>query len=536
MPCTSPADGAQARWCATIAAALAAGGCAAAVACPGLRNSPLLFALERAFGARCLTHWDERAAAFHALGMARALGRPVAVCVTSGTAAANLLPAACEADASRAPLVLLTANRPRALHGWGAPQTMPQAGLFGPFAELVELPEAQDDEGLRARLAQRLRRAVAEARRPLHLEVPLGEPEAACAPPPALAPLARAEQRAAPTRLPELPRAARGVIVAGPRPAVPAAWAAALAAATGFPVLADLASGLRRPGMPGLVRCPEARYGDPPAAPELIVRLGPPPLSRAGHEWLARQRCPQLLIGDARDDWVAAATHLLGEPGPELLDALGAALGPAPEGWAARWQTGAAEAEGWHPTAVADLAWRHADADLVWVGNSMAVRDLDLVAGPSARTVLAHRGLAGIDGTLAAAAGACRAAGARTLCLLGDLAALHDLSSLALAVGLPLTVVIINDGGGGIFDRFPVAALPGYRQLVRCDHAWDFAHAAAQFGLPYARCRSPEELRAALAEANAQPGASVIECPVHGADARGGRARALAAALQSAPG
>ncbi|MCS6969903.1 MAG: 2-succinyl-5-enolpyruvyl-6-hydroxy-3-cyclohexene-1-carboxylic-acid synthase [Planctomycetes bacterium] len=519
-----------ADWCADIAAALRAGGCRAVVGCPGRRNAPLLIALAEAFVERCHSHWDERGAAFYALGMARAWEAPVAVCTTSGTAVANLLPAVCEAAACRAPLVLLTADRPPAVHGWAAPQTMPQTGIFGAFAEGIALPEPTAERATRQRVQQRIARAVADAARPLHINVPLGEaaapPAAADAALPAVAALATIRRGEPPPRGPF----ARGVIVAGPRRAVPVDWAAQLAAATGYPVLADALSGLRHPAVPGLVACPEARCLRPPADPDVIVRLGPPPLARSSFEWLARQDCPQLVIGDDRDDWLACATHRLGEPTPELLTALCERLGRAPPEWRAQWQTAPVRVSGWHPTAVAALAWQATAHDLVWVANSMAVRDLELVATVSTRRILCHRGLSGIDGTLAAFCGASRAHDGRGLCLLGDLAALHDLNSLALAAELRATIVVINDGGGGIFDRFPLAQSRHHRRMVRTEHRWQFAGAAAQFGLAYAACRRPEELLAALAADSA--GSRLIECDVRGSPAIAARQAALASALQ----
>jgi len=165
----------NAWWGRHLAEGLDRAGCRHVVLCPGSRNSPLLFALATVFAGRLTTHWDERGAAFFALGMAKAERAPVAVCVTSGTAAANLLPAVCEADAAGVPLVLLTADRPPELHGCGAPQTMTQTGLFGVFADEVVIGEAAAEDAALQRLRTGIA-AVANARRPVHLNVPLRDP------------------------------------------------------------------------------------------------------------------------------------------------------------------------------------------------------------------------------------------------------------------------------------------------------------------------------------------------------------------------
>jgi 2-succinyl-5-enolpyruvyl-6-hydroxy-3-cyclohexene-1-carboxylate synthase len=138
--------------------------------------------------------------------------------------------------------------------------------------------------------------------------------------------------------------------------------------------------------------------------------------------------------------------------------------------------------------------------------------------------VLCNRGLNGIDGTIASFLGASR--GRRGICLVGDLACLHDLNSLALSGGEG-AIVVLNNGGGAIFDFLPVAQVAGYRQLVRTDHELDFAHAAAQFRLPYARCADAASLVAALR----RPGLSLIECDLRGSDGVAAHRAALASAM-----
>ena len=276
--------------------------------------------------------------------------------------------------------------------------------------------------------------------------------------------------------------------------------------------------------MPHLVACPDALYARPPASPDVIIRIGPPPLTRSGYEWLARQRCPQIVLGGPRnDDFIYTATQRLVDPDRAAIDRLIAALGRADPAWTALWQNRLPVTSGWNATA-ATVVVCAAPCDLLWLASSMPVRDANLVLPPGERRVLCNRGLNGIDGTIASFLGACR--GRRGLCLVGDLACLHDLNSLALTDGAAGAIVVLNNGGGGIFDFLPVSQVEGYRQLVRTDHDFDFAHAAAQFRVPYARCGNAAALSAALQ----RPGLGLIECDLRGSDGVGAHRTALGTA------
>lgn len=179
-----------------------------------------------------------------------------------------------------------------------------------------------------------------------------------------------------------------------------------------------------------------------------------------------------------------------------------------------------AAVSGWNESAVYAAACSADGFPLLWLASSMPVRhaNLHLAAGAVAQRVFSSRGVNGIDGTIASFLGACRAAAQRGLCLVGDIAMLHDLNSLALADGSCGAVVVVNNGGGAIFDALPVAQVTGYRRLVRTDHDYDFAHAAAQFRLPYRRCADPDQLRAALDEAHHAEAMLLIECDLRGLD------------------
>ena len=277
------------------------------IVCPGSRSTPLALALRAHPGMRVRVLADERAAGFFAVGLARAAGRPTGVLVTSGTAAANLLPAAVEATLGRVPIVLLTADRPPELRDRGAPQAIDQVRLFGVHAKWsAELPLLDGTPETRRHARSVAGRAVATARAgpagAVHVNLPFREPlvpdgdlvphgvaeddptrpftEVVAGPrtlaPPAMAGLAR-----------RLAGASRGLIMAGPQddPDLPAALAR-LADATGFPILADALSGVRcgrhdrsHVIARGDLLCRPGAWRDA-HLPDLVIRFGAFPTSR----------------------------------------------------------------------------------------------------------------------------------------------------------------------------------------------------------------------------------------------------------------
>ena len=575
----SPTSLANVRAALTLLGALRRGGLTHGVLCPGSRSAPLAVAaaLLEPGGLRLHTAIDERSAAFFALGLGRASGQPAAVITTSGTAVANLLPAAVEADFGSVPLLLLTADRPARLKGCGANQSVNQeVFLAGSCRWLGE----GDPEGLAAMSPAELDalagQALAAARGdgagrsagPVHLNLPFDEPlhadgtdlsrlAAALAgeppPPPASGALAtRAGRPACPvsqagasTALdPDRP----GVVVAGPWRGAPAAWPAHVEALrrwqrrSGWPVLADALSGLR--GLPDLetvtaydLMLPEHSGGDGPApgGDRQVLRLGPLPASRRLQRWLAAQGGAQVLVseGDGR-----------------RLDPLGMVRGQASAGlavWLAEQPpaSGAGEASG----ASLSLAgrWRRAEAGVqalldkelagengepalarrlsrllpaglpVLLANSSPVRDWESFADPTAppRPMHGFRGASGIDGTLSSACGLAEALGALVL-VSGDLALLHDANGWLWRpqLGGRLTVVLIDNGGGGIFEQLPIRTQPAaamdFERLFAMPQPVDPLALAAVHGVPGRRLQNLKDLEGALAWALAQPLALLV--------------------------
>jgi len=537
---------------------LVRGGVREAVLSPGSRSAPLAFALHRADAAGALrlhVRIDERSAAFLALGLAKASGRPVPVVTTSGTATANLHPAVLEAAQAHVPLLLLTADRPPELRGTGANQTVDQVKLYGSavrlFAE-VGTPEARPGQVAYWRsLACRALAAAAgdagTAPGPVHLNLALREPlvpdEADDWPEtldgrPGSAPWTARVPPAATAPQDDLP--ARTVVVLGD--ATPARTAAALrlAEARGWPVVAEPSASAG--DATTLVPAAELVLGVPgwTAAhlPDRVLVVGRPTLSRAVGRLAAG--APSDVVGEA-GDWSdpprSAGRVLPGVPVP-------AGDPDVDPGWRAAWQAAgrAAEqavaatlsAQGGLPEPVVAREVLRAAGDLLVVGSSKPVRDLFL-AGPRAGVrVLANRGAAGIDGTVSTAVGAALAHGGPTYALLGDLTFLHDANGLVIGPGEPrpdLTVVVVSNDGGAIFGTLEQGGeehAEAFERVFGTPHGVDLGALCAATRTPYALAADLDGLRAALAPA---PGLRVVEVRTDRAQAAelDGRLRAAVA-------
>ena len=554
--------------------ALVGGGVHDAVVCPGSRSTPLALALRAHPAITVRVLLDERSAGFFALGLAKAARRPVAVLTTSGTAAANLLPAAVEASLGRVPLILLTADRPAELRDRGAAQAIDQVHLFGSHAKwFAELPlldgEAVTARHVRSVGARAVATAVAGPAGPVHVNVPFREPLVPDGP---LGPLDGEESTTAimgsrllagedVERLAQrLASVERGLILAGPQddPAFPAA-VGRLAAALDWPILADPLS---------LVRCGPhdrarvvargdqlLRPGPWRAAhvPGLVLRFGASPTSKPVLTLLEEERPAQVVVdgdGGWRDPAILPTTFVHADASGTALalaDALGARerrsgggrLRPIPargHGWLDGWlladraadralrfwlarTTEAGESFEGAPFAhVADLL---PDGGIVWAGSSMPVRDMDawLPASPRAIRPLASRGANGIDGVVSAALGAA-STGVPTVLVIGDVALLHDLSGLVAAtrLGVAATIVVVNNDGGGIFSFLPQATavrpdagLPThFEELFGTPHGIELGPLVAALGAEH-RAVAPAELRPALEASVGAPGLRVIE-------------------------
>jgi 2-succinyl-5-enolpyruvyl-6-hydroxy-3-cyclohexene-1-carboxylate synthase len=549
------------RRAAALLDGLAAAGLAAVVISPGSRSTPLALAAARCSALCTYVVADERSAAFFALGLARASGRPSAVIATSGSAPAHWLPAVIEACEDEQPLLLLSADRPPELLQCGANQATDQARLFAAHARgLFALPA--DASASHARdVGRRAAAACLWPRRgPAHVNAAFREPlvpaDASRCGPWTPGPLAmHVPARVTPDLAAVASAAARlggrrGAILVGRLPPGDPVAAAmvTLARALDCAIIADPLSGVRAGHDPDArILCAADAFLRDPAAPvpDWLIRVGMPPVSRHVEHWATR--CPETLLLAATPAWTdpqrSASNVLLGDPAATaaVLTAAAGRAGLKAARWDALDQHEAAALR-----ALAALAAPPAEAALVraiaaaapadtplFIANSLAVRDFDsfLPRRAAPLAVYANRGVSGIDGNLSTAAGIVAAAGRPGIAVLGDLALFHDLNALSLCRDRPLVLVVINNGGGAIFGQLAQAELPEFERLWLTPQALDIGRAAALFDLAHARLDLAANLEEALAAALAAGRPAVLEYVVDRAASHAGRRAWWAAAI-----
>jgi 2-succinyl-5-enolpyruvyl-6-hydroxy-3-cyclohexene-1-carboxylate synthase len=522
----------NALWAWTLAETLVREGLELTVICPGSRSAPLAFAFGRHERLEALPMLDERSAAFFALGAAKRSGKPVALVCTSGTAAANFLPAVIEARESRVPLLVLTADRPPEMRDCHSGQTIDQVKLYGSYPNWyaeVAVPEARPE--MLAYLRQTIRHAWERCSwpfaGPVHLNLPFRDPlpplpqagfespsidwETFFAAPAGQAPKVEAIGPDEPP-FADLPGTERGVIVAGPaQPADAEGYCRAVAKisqALGWPVLADALSPLRNYAAlnPRLVTSYDALLRSPrlaqALAPERIISLGALPASKALRGWMessGAMLCYADFAGRDLDALRGRSSHWRGG-----VEALARAVGSeaAPESdYALQWMNADRAAGGLVRKTVADgevpfegkgslLLSRHLpEGTPLFVASSMPARDMDFFWEPGDRRIQPcfSRGANGIDGTLSTALGLAHR-NRPTVLLTGDLALLHDTNGFLAAAELKgsLTIVVINNDGGGIFEMLPVAAFePTFERYFATPQRVDFSKLSLAYGIEH---------------------------------------------------
>jgi 2-succinyl-5-enolpyruvyl-6-hydroxy-3-cyclohexene-1-carboxylate synthase len=549
-----------------------------AVICPGSRSTPLVLALRMHPGTRTWLAIDERAGAFFALGIAKASRRAAAILGTSGTAAVNFAPAVVEAHEGRVPLLLLTADRPPELRDRAAPQTIDQDHLYGRYAKwYAELPVPEDSRVMEAHLRGVVGRAVSTTldapAGPVHLNLPFREPLVpegsllpadetfeADASAPALERGGRSYARVVsgvrtlpPPELASLARsvgtARRGLIVCGPLDVPGFAGAVTrLAAATGFPILADALANVRlgpddRSHVVGrfdvLLRSGPFRAAH---VPDLVLRFGGTPTSKALVQALQADGAPQVAVDDGgwTEPTLLPVTMVRAEPAAlasALADGIPAAGTRAhgPDGaWLESWLRAdrvadstirdrlAALDEPFEGAVFAELEGRLPDGTLLLAGNSMPVRDMDayLSGGSAAVRTLGNRGANGIDGVMSTALGAAAVHDGPVLLVVGDLSFLHDLNALVAARlhGSSLTVVLVNNDGGGIFsflpqattDRSDVGLPQHFEELFGTPHGIEIGRVVTALGAEHRRLECGT-IGSEVAASLGRPGVRVLE-------------------------
>jgi len=553
------------------------------VICPGSRSTPLAMAFAAQAGIRVWMHVDERSAAYFGLGMSRQLRQPVVLLCTSGTAAANFMPAIVEAKLTRVPLLVLTADRPHELRDNGAPQSIDQNRLYGTYVKWfveVALPEATNAalRYIRTIAARAAASAQAIPAGPVHLNFPFREPlTPELIPGQSLPPVAQrdlvawqgrpnnapyVEVREVPLGAPTAAtigylmdmvlRVRRGLIIIGPNddPAL-VEPVVRLARHLGYPILADPLSQLRcgdhdqvmvLSSYDAFLRIDSFIKS---VQPELILRFGAMPISKPLLLYLKRYASCPLVIIDGHGGWeepTQLASELIHANPAALCQSLLTALDQHAKSeeiessvsheWLTTWQDADKVTRQTLQNVIQDfnelfegrvfteLARLLPDGTTLYAGNSMPVRDLDTFFWCSEHRIriMGNRGASGIDGVISSALGASAGAAQNepTVLVLGDLSFFHDLNGLLAARlhQLNLTVVLINNDGGGIFSFLPQAAYPEhFEQLFGTPTGLDFSLAVQMYGGQFQKVDTWEQFRKAVSRGLNTGGLHVIEVP-----------------------
>lgn len=513
-------------WCSVLAETLVRLGLRYAVISPGSRSTPLTLALARHPGVEAVPVLDERSAGFFALGLARRTQLPVMLVCTSGSAAAHYFPAVIEAHEAGVPLLIFTADRPPELRACHSGQTIDQQKLYGSFVRWyheLSVPEASRERlsYLRQQVAHAWERARGPFAGPVHLNAPFRDP---------LAPVADGTARELADEIDEtffshldgFPVArsqatywqrattARGIIVAGPvSSADPAAYAQAvsrLAVASGWPVLADTLSGLRTEVVDpqaAIVSCYDVILRTEKVSrlltPRQVLCLGGWPTSKVLRAFIEASQAEVLLVSPTEDnrDALHGRTRQIVAPVESLVIQ---GNPPRDDAYASAWREAEQTARAALDVAMEDcgqfegkaswlLAKTLPEGTPVFVAGSMPVRDVEYFwpAHSRGQRFAFNRGANGIDGTLSSALG--MAHGNRPSVLLtGDLALLHDTNGglLLNRFAGSLTIVVINNRGGGIFEHLPIAAFdPPFEDYFATPQTVEFSAWAATYGIDY---------------------------------------------------
>lgn len=520
-------------WCGVIVETLARLGVKHAVISPGSRSAALAVSFARHAGIESIPVLDERSAAFFALGLARQHQRAVALLCTSGTAGANYFPAIIEAQESGVPLIVITADRPPEMRECSSGQTIDQQKLFGSHVNFYhELAVPDSSLKLLGYVRQTVRQAhviaMGSPAGPVHLNAPFRDPlhpvdDGTAA---ALADecdwekfFAELVPSVAPemvSSFPTFPRVEKGIIIAGPcQPADPAAYAetvAAIATKLGWVVLADALSPLRHyPVMhPHLVITYDLLLRNfslvRDLRPDRILCLGSWPTSKILRSVLHESRAPVLFVCETSQnrDAIHARAHHLRMSLARFADGLPAA-DATPGDYHKLWATHDRNArsgltlrmQGITEMFEGRATWllaQHLPVETpVFVANSMPVRDVEYFWPANDRRIrpFFNRGANGIDGTLSTALGVTHG-GRPTVLLTGDLALLHDTNGFLLPSKLSgsLTIVLINNRGGGIFEHLPIAEYdPPFEQFFATPQRVSFERLCGSYGIPHVRVR-----------------------------------------------
>lgn len=553
-------------WASLVVEELVRSGVQCVCVAPGSRSAPLIASVAQHELLKRVVHFDERGAAFYALGYARATGTPAAVICTSGTAVSNCLPAVIEASNDMIPLIILSADRPSELHDTGANQTIRQSRLFTEFTRWeCELPCPDITISPRFVLTtidQAVNQALGHPHGPVHINCHFREPLAPIRDGVDYAPylqgleswrrsdrpythyqrVVTSASKQGIDRIAQLCNSAkRPLLVVGELRIEPDRQAVVdLAALLQWPTLADITSGIRlgskgKPFIHAYDLLLRSSYFSEANRPDLCLQIGGRTVSKRLDQFLQNAELtryirvadhpfrhdPAHIVTDRIESGVAAFSRAVFntiEP-PERTDWLNSwcnaddilsdALAPLydPVG------------EPVEPALALMISRLLPESSALFLASSMPIRDMNAHAAPTGAVVPvgANRGASGIDGTMASAIGYAVGLNRPLTLVIGDVAFLHDLNSLALlrSTSIPITLVLINNNGGNIFSQLPIADFGALCETYFvAPHGLTFSAAAEQFGVVYSRVTSMSDFVAKYEVANASGRSCLLEVTV----------------------
>jgi len=493
---------------------------------PGSRNSALVLAADDHPDITTSVHIDERGLGFFALGIAKATRKPVGIIVTSGTAVANLLPAVIEASQTATPLLILSADRPEKLVGTGANQTIIQPGLFGQYvqAELNIAPPTSEFLPPLSKVHSVLSTWTPAPRRPIHINCQFEDPHDSDDPSIGELKFHRFEtddgisKQAIEDSIVDLQvpidriNAQQGWIIIGDCAPSDSAAIDHLVQTLNWPVITDITSGCRALTLTNEITNPQwlieavrAKLIDPP---DQIVWIGGSVVSKSVFNLPKQLSVPviQFQSPGRPFDPTNSVTHCTIGNLTKVLSQITPKLHTAAPHFAlidinAQIQAAVSQFAKDHQDlttskAISELMPLFKPESLLFLGNSLPIRLADRYAHQFEATVITNRGASGIDGLMATASGAAYGSKKPTTVLLGDLSFLHDLNSLLLVAksSTPMTVVVFNNHGGGIFDQLPIANHSAFETYFKTPQNFDARHLCDGFGVSHHRVETHTEL------------------------------------------
>ncbi|QOR65984.1 2-succinyl-5-enolpyruvyl-6-hydroxy-3-cyclohexene-1-carboxylic-acid synthase [Cytobacillus suaedae] len=537
-------------------------GVTTAVISPGSRSTPMAILMAEHPNMDVYVNIDERSAAFFALGIAKEKKTPVAILCTSGTAAANYYPAIVEASISRVPLLVLTADRPHELRDVGAPQAIDQIHIYGKYAKwFVEMAIPEDSNEMikyaRTVAARATGKALSAPAGPVHLNFPFREPLVPTIEDDNLwgkgnfntpkhvnvligKPILDDNQRSYLFDL--FSSNERGLIICGEQynEEFPQ-YITEMARLFGFPILADPLSQLRSGphSKEYIIDCYDTflRNQDLTKAykPDIIIRFGAMPISKALMQYVKANEGSKQIVVDSDGGWrepTLSASEMVYCDEIEICKAMLTLVQNKKREktkWVKDWlllneitkteltsiEKEEVLAEG---KVIVELKRLLPTNSTLFIGNSMPIRDVDsfFVNTEKVLKIMANRGANGIDGTISTALGVSVSSSDRLVLVIGDLTFFHDLNGLLAAkqYSIPITIVLINNNGGGIFSFLPQAKEEKhFETLFGTPLDLDFEHVVSMYGGKFTRINTWESFESAFLLAGEMQGISVIEVP-----------------------